>query len=67
MKDKRIRLTQPDIEMLSAALKFYQENTKGALYDLPDWKNKSKILRDLQRRFRVLASDEGWAARRSRA
>ena len=66
MKDKRIRLTQPDIEMLSAALKFYQENTKGALYDLPDWRKRSKILMDLSRRFSVLSADEGWAARRSR-
>jgi len=65
-KDKRIRLTLPDIQMISKALRFYEENTKGALYDDPNWREISGILSNLSRRFHVLAADEGWAARRSR-
>jgi hypothetical protein len=64
--DKRIRLKLKDIQMIAKALRFYEENNKGAIYDEPDWKDKSKRLMDLSRRFHILSKDEGWAARRSK-
>ena len=66
MKDKRIRLTQPDVRMISRALDFYERKSGGEIFDEADWKEKSKTLRDLLRRFHCLCSEDGFTARRSR-
>jgi len=64
---KRIRLSLPEIEMISKALNFYEENSKGEIYDGINWRVDSARLRILQRRFHCLKTDDGFYARSSRS
>lgn len=81
MKDKRIRLTLKNIQVIAEAIHIYDRLPENAPQDpiqisklltVIYGKDRNKLkyswsdLSNLSRRFHVLAADEGWAARRSR-
>ena len=61
-KDKRIRLTLKDIQMIDEALRVYDHMPDPEGSKKYSWSN----LHDLRRRFVCLADDDGYYSRRSR-
>lgn len=63
---KRIRLSPADCQMIKKALDFYEQNSKGEIYDGENWREDSARLRVLQRRFHCLSTDDDFYARSPR-
>jgi len=63
---KRIRLTVEDCKLISKTLRFYEVNSKGESYDQENWREESKRLIDLSRRFHCLSEEDGFYARSTR-
>lgn len=47
----RIRLSDAEIHVISRALEFYDEHSKGEIYDQDNWKELTAALGNVKRRF----------------